>query len=42
MTAQWRPAIVADAPRIAALARAELGDYGEAADLYAERIGLSP
>ena len=29
MTAHWRPAIVADAPRIAALARAELGDYGE-------------
>ena len=42
MTAQWRPAIADDAPRIAALARAELGDYGEAADLYAERIALSP
>lgn len=42
MTAVWRSATVSDAPRIAALARAELGDYGEAADLYAERIALSP
>lgn len=30
-----------DATAIAALARAELGDYGEAADLYAERIALA-
>lgn len=42
MTAQWRPAITDDAPRIATLARAELGDYGEAAELYAERIALAP
>ena len=42
MTAQWRPAIADDAPAIAALARTELGDYGEASDLYAERIALSP
>ncbi|KQM61493.1 MULTISPECIES: GNAT family N-acetyltransferase [unclassified Sphingomonas] len=42
MTAEWRPATPADAPQIAALAHAELGDYGEAADLYAERIALSP
>ncbi|WP_162233679.1 GNAT family N-acetyltransferase [Sphingomonas sp. Leaf62] len=41
MTAQWRPARADDAPSIAALARAELGEYGEAADLYAERIALS-
>lgn len=31
-----------DATAIAALARAELGDYGEAAELYAERIALAP
>lgn len=42
MPAQWRSAIADDASRIAALARAELGDYGETADLYAERIVLSP
>lgn len=42
MTAAWRPAITDDAPRIAELARAALGDYGEAAGLYAERIALSP
>ncbi len=30
-----------DTTAIATLARAELGDYGEAADLYAERIDLS-
>lgn len=42
MTAAWRPATVSDAPAIAALAKAELGAYGEAADLYAERIALSP
>lgn len=42
MTAQWRPAIADDAPHIATLARAELGDYGEAAALYAERIALAP
>ncbi len=42
MTAAWRPATVSDAPAIAALAKAELGDYGEAADLYAERIALAP
>ena len=41
MTTDWRPATLADAPAIAALARAELGDYGEAADLYAERIALA-
>jgi len=34
--------VAADATAIAALARAELGDYGEAADLYAERIALAP
>lgn len=34
--------MAADATAIAALARAELGDYGEAAKLYAERIALSP
>jgi hypothetical protein len=42
MTPQWRPAVPTDATAIATLARAELGDYGEAADLYAERIDLSP
>ena len=42
MTVQWRLATAADAPDIATLARAELGAYGEAADLYAERIALSP
>ncbi|MGN5374697.1 hypothetical protein [Sphingomonas hankookensis] len=42
MPALWRPAIPADAAAIASLARAELGDYGEAADLYAERIALAP
>ncbi len=31
-----------DAAAVARLARAELGDYGEAADLYAERIALAP
>lgn len=41
MTAEWRPATLADAAAIAALARAELGDYGEAAELYAERIALA-
>ncbi len=40
--AEWRRAGAGDAPAIAALARAELGDYGEAAALYAERIALSP
>lgn len=39
---RWRPATPADAAPIATLARAELGDYGEAADLYAERIALAP
>jgi len=34
--------VAADATAIAALARAELGDYGEAAELYAERIALAP
>ncbi len=42
MTTDWRPATPADARAIATLARAELGDYGEVADLYAERIVLSP
>ncbi len=42
MTPHWRSAVPADAPAIAALARAELGDYGEAAALYAERIALAP
>lgn len=40
--AEWRPAVASDATAIAALARAELGDYGEAAELYAERIVLAP
>ncbi len=40
--AEWRRATAGDAPAIARLARAELGDYGEAADLYAERIELAP
>ncbi|MEN2746990.1 GNAT family N-acetyltransferase [Sphingomonas sp. T9W2] len=40
--ADWRPAVASDATAIAALARAELGDYGEAAELYAERIALAP
>lgn len=34
--------MASDAAAIAALARVELGDYGEAADLYAERIALAP
>lgn len=38
----WRPAGIDDAPAVAALARAELGAYGEAAALYAERITLAP
>lgn len=42
MTTCWRPAVATDAAAIADLARAELGDYGEAVDLYAERIALAP
>nr|WP_249403585.1 GNAT family N-acetyltransferase [Sphingomonas sp. CFBP 13720] len=34
--------MAADAPAIATLARAGLGAYGEAAELYAERIALAP
>ncbi len=34
--------MASDATAIAALARAELGDYGEAAQIYAERIALAP
>ncbi len=34
--------MAADAPTIAAIARAGLGAYGEAAELYAERITLAP
>ena len=34
--------MASDATAIAALARAELGNYGEAAELYAERIALAP
>ncbi len=40
--AEWRCATAGDAAAVAALARAELGDYGEAAELYAERIALAP
>ncbi|MEP9400677.1 GNAT family N-acetyltransferase [Sphingomonas sp. VNH70] len=40
--AEWRSATAGDAPAVAALARAALGDYGEAAELYAERIALAP
>ncbi|MFD1036574.1 GNAT family N-acetyltransferase [Sphingomonas hankookensis] len=42
MPTRWRPATPSDAPQIATLAHAELGAYGEAADLYAERIALAP
>jgi hypothetical protein len=40
--AEWRRAVAQDTAAIAVLARSELGDYGEAADLYAERIALAP
>ncbi|KQM98325.1 GNAT family N-acetyltransferase [Sphingomonas sp. Leaf25] len=40
--AEWRRATAADASAVARLARAELGEYGEAAGLYAERIALAP
>jgi GNAT superfamily N-acetyltransferase len=39
---RWRPARAADAGAIAARAAAMLGPYGEAADVYAERIALAP
>ncbi|MDQ8756418.1 GNAT family N-acetyltransferase [Sphingosinicella sp. LHD-64] len=39
---RWRPARVADAGAIAALAAAVLGPYGEDAAIYAERIALAP
>ncbi len=41
-SARWRPARADDAEHIAALAAAALGAYGEAADLYVERIALAP
>lgn len=40
--AEWRFATAGDAAAVAALARTELGDYAEAAPLYAERIALAP
>ncbi len=39
---RWRPARAADAGAIAARAAAMLGPYGEAAEVYAERIALAP
>ncbi len=38
----WRSARAGDAEGIAKLAAAALGAYGEAAELYAERIALAP